>query len=140
MADLVYGPHCNHDDLCSMFGCDQRGHIDSACKNQATCPFCHPAKPCPMDSSVSAADCPDCRVEHGDVATPPPADGGVVSPAGPVKHEEYCDRGDDCVECGGCDCGLNERVCEGPGCQSVDDHDQWMDENGDREGCSYGCH
>lgn len=31
--------------------------------------------------------------------------------------------------------------CEGPGCQSVDDHDQWMDESGlVQEGCSYGCH
>ena len=56
-----------------------------------------------------------------------------------TTHDNWCDPGDRCVECGGCDCGLDERVCDGPGCQSLDDHEQWMVENGYEE-CSYGCH
>jgi hypothetical protein len=58
----VYGPHCNHADLCSMFGCDQRGHIDYPCRHQATCTFCGPGATCPMDDTLSAVDCPDCHV------------------------------------------------------------------------------
>lgn len=57
-----------------------------------------------------------------------------------TEHHQTCERGDDCVECGGCDCGLNVRTCEqrpGPGCYSVDAHDQWLDENGYHEGNSY---
>ncbi len=102
MSDqLVYGPHCNHADLCSMFGCDQRGHIDFPCRNQATCTYCHPSKPCPMDSSISVADCPECRVRSGDVSTPEPSGGGVVSAAGPVEHGKDCLPGSTCVQCGG---------------------------------------
>jgi hypothetical protein len=52
-------------------------------------------------------------------------------------HTEDCDFGERCVECGGCDCGLEERACTGPGCWSFDDRDQWMDENGYNEGGSY---
>ena len=25
MTGILYGPHCNHAELCGMFGCDQRG-------------------------------------------------------------------------------------------------------------------
>lgn len=56
-----------------------------------------------------------------------------------TTHDEGCDPVDRCVECGGCDCGLDERVCTGAGCYSVKDHDQWVVENGYEE-CSYGCH
>jgi hypothetical protein len=56
-------------------------------------------------------------------------------------HLDGCHPGDACVECGGCGCGAIPSACEGPGCQSVDEHGQWWDENGhDHEGCSYGCH
>jgi hypothetical protein len=56
----------------------------------------------------------------------------------PETHHHTCERGDDCVECGGCDCGLNERTCTGPGCYSVEAYDQWCDENGYHEEGSYG--
>lgn len=58
----IYGPHCNHADLCSMSGCDQRGHIDFPCREQATCTFCCPDAICPMSNTVTVADCPDCHV------------------------------------------------------------------------------
>lgn len=63
-AQPIYGPHCGHADLCSMFGCDQRGHIDFPCRERATCTFCGPGATCPMDSTstVSAADCPECLI------------------------------------------------------------------------------
>jgi hypothetical protein len=46
------------------------------------------------------------------------------------KHADDCYPGDRCVECDGCDCGLIESTCTGPGCWSVDEYDQWRDENG----------
>lgn len=46
-------------------------------------------------------------------------------------HADDCwYRGDDCIECGGCDCGLNERTCTGPGCYSRDAAEQERDESG----------
>lgn len=57
-----------------------------------------------------------------------------------IQHDEDCLPGDRCVECGGCDCPFGiPPQCDGPGCQSVEDHDQWCDENGYEE-CPYGCH
>jgi hypothetical protein len=63
-APTIYGPHCQHADLCSMFGCDQRGHIDFPCHQQATCAYCGPGAQCPSDDAgtLSAADCPQCLV------------------------------------------------------------------------------
>lgn len=59
---IIYGLHCSHHDLCSMFGCDQRGHIDFPCNQQDTCSFCGADAPCPMDQDVMAEDCPECHV------------------------------------------------------------------------------
>lgn len=47
-----------------------------------------------------------------------------------MKHEPGCYRGEDCVECGGCECGLIQAVCTGPGCWSIDDYDLHNDELG----------
>ena len=48
-----------------------------------------------------------------------------------IRHADDCwFRGDDCIECGGCDCGLNERTCTGPGCYSIDAHSQWCSDEG----------
>lgn len=60
----IYGPHCSHHDLCSMFGCDQRGHIDFPCRKQETCTFCGPGAMCPMDTNGTrtATGCPECHV------------------------------------------------------------------------------
>lgn len=63
----VYGPHCQHADLCSMFGCDQRGHIDYPCREQATCEYCGPGAVCPSSpSGRAAAECPECHVAPDD--------------------------------------------------------------------------
>lgn len=56
------------------------------------------------------------------------------------RHAEDCSPGYSCVECGGCECGLVASVCDGPGCYSVDAHEQDYDESGDDKGCPYGCH
>lgn len=128
-ASVLYGPHCDHADLCSMFGCDQRGHIDYPCRRQASCSYCHPAKPCPMNAALSVADCPDCRVQRDDVSTPEPAEGGAVVVAEQLAHAKDCYAGDQCVECGGCDCGVIESACAG-GCWSFDERDEWRAENG----------
>lgn len=134
---IVYGPHCNHADLCSMDGCDQRGHIDYPCRNQATCTYCHPSKACPMDRTVSVADCAECHVDRSDVDTPEPADGQSV--VHPVEHAKDCYPRDACVECGGCSCGAFPSVCV-QGCQSIDEHDLEREEYGVDGSCSYGCH
>ena len=55
------------------------------------------------------------------------------------QHDAFCDPGDRCVECGGCDCGLVESVCDGAGCHSVDAYLQACDEDGrDPNGGPYG--
>lgn len=46
-------------------------------------------------------------------------------------HADDCDPWEDCVECGGCDCGLSERTCgPGPGCYSREAAEQDRDESG----------
>lgn len=86
---MIYGPHCSHADLCSWFGCDQRGHIDYPCREESTCPHCGPGAICPRQFELLAVDCPECHVgpatptvtvESGaefwtaPAGTPPPAD------------------------------------------------------------------
>jgi hypothetical protein len=45
-------------------------------------------------------------------------------------HADDCDLWEDCMECGGCDCGLSERTCTGPGCYSREAAEQERDELG----------
>lgn len=49
-------------------------------------------------------------------------------------HAEDCPRHHDCVECGGCDCGLVPSTCEGPGCYSIDAARQDAEEYGSAGG------
>ncbi len=53
----------------------------------------------------------------------------MSEPAHPQTHEKWCEPGERCVECGGCDCGLEASVCDGPGCYSVDAYLQDCDED-----------
>lgn len=55
-----------------------------------------------------------------------------------VVHADDCYAGEVCLRCGGCDCGAVPGSCEGQGCHSQDEHDQWCDEGGLDGGCPYG--
>lgn len=54
-----------------------------------------------------------------------------------LAHAKDCLPEDRCVECGGCDCGGRgavPRACDGAGCQSVNEAEQWNAEMGWRPG------
>lgn len=51
-------------------------------------------------------------------------------------HVGDCDPWQDCVECGGCECGVREATCSGPPCYSREAYDQDAEEYG-WEGSSY---
>lgn len=45
-------------------------------------------------------------------------------------HLADCRPEEDCIECAGCECGVVESACTGPGCYSRDAYEQDADEAG----------